>query len=87
MIALLISLFLLGEGDTLVTILETTSPYQAMMYSSFVGVLVAAALSIGQRILSIHRQKDLQAYTFQVPLHHLPHHQRIIDDQYGIQDR
>ena len=57
-IALLLSLVLLGEGDGMVEILETTSPYQAMMYSSFVGVLVAAALSIGQRILSIHETVD-----------------------------
>ena len=57
-IALMASLVLLGEGDTMVEILETTSPYQAMMYSSFVGVLVAAALSIGQRILSIHETVD-----------------------------
>jgi Na+/H+ antiporter NhaC len=57
-IALMVSLVLLGEGDSLVAILETTSPYQAMMYSSFVGVLVAAALSIGQRILSIHETVD-----------------------------
>ncbi len=57
-IALLVSLVLLGEGDNMVEILETTSPYQAMMYSSFVGVLVAAALSIGQRILSIHETVD-----------------------------
>jgi Na+/H+ antiporter NhaC len=57
-VALMASLFLLGEGDTLVEILETTSPYQAMMYSSFVGVLVAATLSIGQRILSVHETVD-----------------------------
>ncbi|MDH5617025.1 MAG: Na+/H+ antiporter NhaC family protein [Gammaproteobacteria bacterium] len=57
-IALMLSLYLLGEGDSLVAILETTSPYQAMMYSSFVGVLVAAALSIGQRILSVHETVD-----------------------------
>jgi len=56
--ALLISLVVLGEGDTLVTILETTSPYQAMMYSSFVGVLVAATMSIGQGILSVHETVD-----------------------------
>lgn len=56
--ALLVSLFALGEGDTLVGRLETTSPYQAMMYSSFVGVLVAATLSIGQRILSVHETVD-----------------------------
>ncbi len=57
-IALMVSLYVLGEGDSLVTILETTSPYQAMMYSSFVGVLVAATLSIGQRILSVHETVD-----------------------------
>ena len=57
-VALLVSLFVLGEGDTLVSILETTSPYQAMMYSSFVGVLVAATMSIGQRILSVHETVD-----------------------------
>ena len=57
-IALLLSLVLLGEGDSMVEILETTSPYQAMMYSSFVGVLVAAVLSIGQRILSVHETVD-----------------------------
>jgi Na+/H+ antiporter NhaC len=57
-VALMASLVLLGDGDSLVAILETTSPYQAMMYSSFVGVLVAAALSIGQRILSIHETVD-----------------------------
>ena len=56
--ALLISLVMLGEGDSLIEILETTSPYQAMMYSSFVGVLVAAGMSIGQRILSIHETVD-----------------------------
>ncbi len=56
--ALLVSLVMLGEGDTLVEVLETTSPYQAMMYSSFVGVLVAATMTIGQRILSIHETVD-----------------------------
>jgi len=57
-LALLVSLFALGEGDSVVEILETTSPYQAMMYSSFVGVLVAAMLSIGQGILSVHETVD-----------------------------
>ena len=57
-VALLVSLYALGEGDSLVSILETTSPYQAMMYSSFVGVLVAATMSIGQGILSVHETVD-----------------------------
>lgn len=42
----------------MIEILETTSPYRAMMYSSFVGVLVAVAMSIGQRILTIHETVD-----------------------------
>jgi Na+/H+ antiporter NhaC len=57
-VALLVSLLVLGEGDSLLEILETTSPYQAMMYSSFVGVLVAAAMSLGQRILTLHETVD-----------------------------
>ena len=57
-VALLVSLVLLGEGNTIIEVLETTSPFQAMMYSSFVGVLVAATLTIGQRILSIHETVD-----------------------------
>lgn len=57
-VALGASLLLLGEGDSLTTILETTEPYKAMMYSSFVGVLVAASLTIGQGILSVHETID-----------------------------
>ena len=57
-ISLLVSLVMLGEGDTMIEILETTSPYRAMMYSSFVGVLVAAIMSLGQRILTLHETVD-----------------------------
>jgi Na+/H+ antiporter NhaC len=57
-VALLVSLVVLGEGNTVIEILETTSPFQAMMYSSFVGVLVAATMTIGQRILSVHETVD-----------------------------
>ena len=57
-VALGVSLILLGEGETLTKILESTEPYKAMMYSSFVGVLVAASLTIGQGILSVHETID-----------------------------
>ncbi len=57
-IALGASLIGLGEGETLTQILESTDPYKAMMYSSFVGVLVAAALTIGQKVLSVHETID-----------------------------
>jgi Na+/H+ antiporter NhaC len=57
-VALGASLVLLGEGESLTQILESTEPYKAMMYSSFVGVLVAAVLTIGQGILSVHETID-----------------------------
>ncbi len=57
-VALGISLYALGEGATLTAILETTDPYRAMMYSSFVGVLTAASMTIGQGILSVHETVD-----------------------------
>ncbi len=57
-VALGASLVALGEGDTLTRILETTEPYKAMMYSSFMGVLAAATLTIGQGILSVHETID-----------------------------
>ncbi len=55
---LAISMYMLGEGATLTDILNTTDPYRAMMYSSFVGVLVAASMTIGQGILSVHETVD-----------------------------
>tara|TARA_R110002096_G_scaffold23031_4_gene73577 strand:- start:10867 stop:12717 length:1851 start_codon:yes stop_codon:yes gene_type:complete len=57
-VALGLSLYALGEGTTVTEILGTTDPYKAMMYSSFVGVLVAAALTMGQKILSVHETID-----------------------------
>ncbi len=57
-VALAVSIVVLGEGDTVTDILATTDAYQAMMYSSFVGVLVAATLTIGQGILSVHETID-----------------------------
>lgn len=57
-VSLGVSLYALGEGDTVTQILETTSVYQAMMYASFVGVLAAAILTIGQGILSVHETVD-----------------------------
>ena len=57
-VALAVSLVMLGDGSTLTEILASTDPYRAMMYASFVGVLVAAALTIGQGILSVHETID-----------------------------
>ncbi len=57
-VALGVSLIALGEGESLRQILATTAPYQAMMYSSFVGVMVAAVLTVAQGILSMHETVD-----------------------------
>jgi len=57
-VALAVALMMLGEGGSVTAILETTDPYKAMMYASFVAVLVAASLTIGQGILSVHETID-----------------------------
>lgn len=57
-VALGVSLWVTGEGDTLTDILGSADPFRAMMYASFVGVLVAATLSVAQRILSVHETVD-----------------------------
>ncbi|MDH3747914.1 MAG: Na+/H+ antiporter NhaC family protein [Gammaproteobacteria bacterium] len=57
-IGLAVSLWATGEGDTLTEVLGSADPYKSMMYSSFFGVLVAATITIGQRILSVHETVD-----------------------------
>jgi len=47
-----------GEGETITDIVGSADPYKAIMWASFAGALVAAALSIGQRILSAHETVD-----------------------------
>ncbi len=49
----------LGPGDHAVRdIIGASNAYQAMMWSSFIGALTAATLSIGQRILNAHETVD-----------------------------
>ncbi len=47
-----------GEGETLTEIVGSANPYLSMMWASFVGALVAAAMSVGQKILSAHETVD-----------------------------
>jgi Na+/H+ antiporter NhaC len=42
-----------GQGDTLRDIVGSSDSYKALMWASLLGVFVAAALSIGQRILNL----------------------------------
>ncbi len=49
----------LGPGEhTVRDIIGQADAYQSMMWASFAGVLVAAALSIGQKILNAHETVD-----------------------------
>jgi Na+/H+ antiporter NhaC len=51
-------MYLTGEGETLRDVLETASVYKSMMWASFIAVLVAAAMSVGRRILTAHETVD-----------------------------
>jgi Na+/H+ antiporter NhaC len=52
------SMFITGEGETITDIVGSADPYKSMMWASFIGALVAAGLSIGQKILSAHETVD-----------------------------
>jgi Na+/H+ antiporter NhaC len=56
--ALAAGVVITGEGDSFTEIVGSANPYLAMMWASFVGALVAAGLSFGQRILSAHETVD-----------------------------
>ena len=53
-----VGIFITGEGETITEIAGSADPYKAIMWASFVGALVAAGLSIGQKILSAHETVD-----------------------------
>ena len=53
-----IGMFITGQGETITDIVGSADPYKAMMWASFGGALVAAGLSIGQKILSAHETVD-----------------------------
>jgi Na+/H+ antiporter NhaC len=57
-VALAAGMMITGEGETLTDIVGSADPYTAMMWASFIGALVAAGMSIGQKILSAHETVD-----------------------------
>ena len=57
-ITLAAGMFITGEGETLTAIVGSANPYTAMMWASFIGALVAAGMTVGQRILSAHETVD-----------------------------
>ncbi|MDH3350851.1 MAG: Na+/H+ antiporter NhaC family protein [Gammaproteobacteria bacterium] len=57
-ISLAAGMFITGEGETITAIVGSADPYKAMMWASFIGALVAAGLSTGQKILTAHETVD-----------------------------
>jgi len=56
--ALLGGLVVTGEGQTLRDIIGSADPYRAMVWASSISVVIAAAMTIGQRILSVQETVD-----------------------------
>ena len=52
-VGVIMGLFWSGEGDTIRDVIGSANSYDALMWASLAGVLVAAVLSIGQRILTL----------------------------------
>ena len=52
------ALFVTGEGSSLRDIVGSADAYGALMYGSLLGVLVAAAMSVGQRLLGLREVVD-----------------------------
>ena len=52
------ALFVTGEGDSLRDIVGSADAYGALMYGSLLGVLVAAAMSVAQRLLGLREVVD-----------------------------
>ncbi|MEX2497282.1 MAG: Na+/H+ antiporter NhaC family protein [Wenzhouxiangellaceae bacterium] len=47
-------MFVTGQGDTLRAIVGTADPYKSLIWGSLFGSLLAIALSVGQRVLSLN---------------------------------
>ena len=55
---LLAALLITGEGETLPQIIGSADPYKSLMWASLLGVVVAAVLSLVQRILDLEEVID-----------------------------
>ena len=51
-------LFQTGEGDSLREIIDTADSYASLVYASLLGMLTAAILAVGQRILSVEEMVE-----------------------------
>ena len=60
--AMLYFIFSSGEGDSLKEILGSADTFAALMHSTLLSALIAAMLSVGQRILSLIQRTQVYGY-------------------------
>jgi len=56
--ALLIGLYVTGDGETLTEIIGSADAYKAMLWASLLGALTAAVMTVGQKILTAEETVD-----------------------------
>ncbi|MGI9233880.1 MAG: Na+/H+ antiporter NhaC family protein [Woeseiaceae bacterium] len=57
-LTVIIGLFISGEGETITDIIGSADPYGVLIWASLLGCLMAAALSLGQRLLTLDETID-----------------------------
>jgi len=57
-LTVVVGLFVSGDGKTITDIIGSADPYAVLMWGSLLGCLVAAALSLGQRLLTLEETID-----------------------------
>ena len=57
-LTVVIGLFISGEGDSVTDIIGSADPYGVLIWASLLGCLVAAALTLGQRLLTLEETID-----------------------------
>lgn len=57
-LTVIVGLFISGEGETITDIIGSADPYGVLIWASLLGCLMAAALSLGQRLLTLDETID-----------------------------
>jgi len=57
-LTVIFGLFISGEGDTITDIIGSANAYSVLIWASLLGCFVAAALSLGQRLLTLNETID-----------------------------
>ena len=57
-LTVIVGLFISGEGETITDIIGSANAYSVLIWASLLGCLVAASLSLGQRLLTLNETID-----------------------------